>query len=187
MNSKKLVVAVLDTNVIFPIVIRDILFWFAHFDIYKPKWTADIFNEWKRVMLQKGVDIKAAEKRMKMAETAFPFARVDNYSKIISQLTLPDANDRHILAAAIKAKASIIVTNNNKDFPKKYLARFGINVQTPDMFLNGLMVENPLLCVQAFKEMVLNKRQPVRTEREMLQILHHAGIVNTAKSIEKLL
>lgn len=47
--------AVLDTNVIFPVVIRDLLFWFAHFDLYTPKWSHTIFDEWKEVMIRKGV------------------------------------------------------------------------------------------------------------------------------------
>lgn len=47
--------AVLDTNVVFPIIIRDILFWFAFYDLYTPKWSEHIFDEWKRVMIEKGV------------------------------------------------------------------------------------------------------------------------------------
>ena len=45
--------AVLDTNVIFPIVIRDLLFWFAYYELYTPKWSATIFEEWKEVMIKK--------------------------------------------------------------------------------------------------------------------------------------
>ncbi|WP_431294600.1 hypothetical protein [Pedobacter sp. P26] len=48
--------AVLDTNVIYPVVIRDLLFWFAHYDLYTPKWGANIFCEWKEVMLRHGVE-----------------------------------------------------------------------------------------------------------------------------------
>ena len=42
--------AVLDTNVIFPVVIRDLLFWFAYYELYTPKWSDNIFEEWKVVM-----------------------------------------------------------------------------------------------------------------------------------------
>ena len=47
--------AVLDTNVIFPVVIRDLLFWFAHYELYTPKWSNHIFDEWKSVMMRKGI------------------------------------------------------------------------------------------------------------------------------------
>lgn len=63
---------VLDTNVIYPVIIRDILFWFAHYDLYTPKWSKHIFDEWYDVMLRKGVDAIEAKKRIKRAEKAFP-------------------------------------------------------------------------------------------------------------------
>ena len=46
--------AVLDTNVIFPVIIRDLLFWFAYYELYTPKWSEHIFDEWKDVMIRKG-------------------------------------------------------------------------------------------------------------------------------------
>lgn len=42
--------AVLDTNVIYPVIIRNLLFWFAHYEMYTPKWSNHIFDEWKDVM-----------------------------------------------------------------------------------------------------------------------------------------
>ena len=44
--------AVLDTNVIYPLISRDLLFWFAHYDLYTPKWSKHIFDEWEEVMIQ---------------------------------------------------------------------------------------------------------------------------------------
>lgn len=63
---------VLDTNVKYPVIIRDMLFWFAHYDLYTPKWSKHIFDEWYDVMLRKGVDAIEAKKRIKRAEKAFP-------------------------------------------------------------------------------------------------------------------
>lgn len=112
------VIAVLDTNVIYPIIIRDLLFWFAYYDLYIARWSKHIFDEWKKVMVSKGVDEKEAEKRVQKANLAFPNALVKNYASLIPTLNLPDEKDCHVLAAAIKAKAHFIVTNNLKDFPK---------------------------------------------------------------------
>ena len=71
--------AVLDTNVIFPIEIRDLLFWFAHYELYTPKWSENIFDEWKRVMIRKGTNEIEALKRVGRANQAFPDALVHNY------------------------------------------------------------------------------------------------------------
>ncbi len=115
-------ICVLDTNVIYPIETRDLLFWFAHYDLYTPKWSEHIFDEWEDVMRRKGVSEVEISKRTKRANLAFPDTFVSNYSGLISGLELPDQKDRHVLAAAIKTNANVIVTNNIKDFPKEYLS-----------------------------------------------------------------
>ncbi|WP_316851247.1 hypothetical protein [Pedobacter agri] len=63
--------AVLDTNVIFPIEIRDLLFWFAHYELYTPKWSQNIFDEWKRVMVRKGISENEVLKRVSRATQHF--------------------------------------------------------------------------------------------------------------------
>ncbi|MCB0526365.1 MAG: PIN domain-containing protein, partial [Saprospiraceae bacterium] len=113
---------VLDTNVIIPIEIRDLLFWFAHDDLYTPKWSKHIFDEWEDVMRRKNVTENEIKKRIGWANLAFPDAMVENYEVLIEGLTLPDEKDCHVLATAIKVNADIIVTNNLKDFPEDYLS-----------------------------------------------------------------
>lgn len=49
---------VLDTNVIYPIEIRDLLFWFAHYDLFTPKWSTHIFDEWISVKYQMALNIE---------------------------------------------------------------------------------------------------------------------------------
>lgn len=66
--------AVLDTHVIYPIVIRDFLFWLAYYELYTPKWISNIFDEWKEVMIRKGILKEEAEKRVYVANLAFPDA-----------------------------------------------------------------------------------------------------------------
>lgn len=65
-------IAVLDTNVIYPIITRDILFWFAHYELYTPKWSQNIFNEWETVMIRNGVDPTEARRRIQIAQKPFP-------------------------------------------------------------------------------------------------------------------
>ncbi len=173
-------ICVLDTNVIYPIEIRDLLFWFAHYDLYTPKWSEHIFDEWANVMERKGVDQKESQKRLSRANLAFPDALVTNYSGLIEGLELPDPKDRHVLAAAIKTNANVIVTNNIKDFPKDYLSSYGLSAKTADDFLTDIIDLNPEEAVKAFKEMVLNRRNPDLDEFQVLDILRKRGLEDTA-------
>lgn len=178
---------VLDTNVVYPVIIRDILFWFAHYDLYTPKWSDHIFDEWMRVMKEKGVSDEEARKRIQKANGAFPDALVQNYQVLIAHLELPDANDRHVLAAAIKTNANLIITNNVKDFPDGYLKSFSLNAKTPDDFLTDIIDLNPEQAVAAFREMVLNRKNPQMDEFEVLNQLRKAGLTDTANYLHALL
>lgn len=179
--------AVLDTNVIYPVVIRDLLFWFAHFDLYTPKWSANIFGEWKAVMLRHGVEEKEAQKRVQKANLAFPDAIVENYLVLVGQLELPDEDDRHVLAAAIKTNANVIVTNNLKDFPEEYLDIFGIKAKSADDFLTDIIDLNQEQAIKAFREMVLNRKNPAMDEYEVLESLRRNGLLDTANYLHALL
>lgn len=179
--------AVLDTNVVYPVIIRDILFWFAYYELYTPKWSEQIFDEWKRVMIEKDVSEAEADKRIAKANSAFPDALVQNYKGLIDHLELPDKDDRHVLAAAIKTNANLIVTNNIKDFPEGYLQSFGLNAKTADDFLTDIIDLNQEHAVAAFKEMVLNKKEPKQDEFEVLNLLRNAGLKDTANYLHALL
>lgn len=179
--------AVLDTNVIYPVIIRDILLWFAHYDLYTPKWSAHIFDEWREVMTRNGVAEKEATKRAQAPNRAFPDAFVHHYEGIIPNLTLPDPKDCHVLAAAIKANANIIVTNNLKDFPKDYLETFGLGAKSVDDFLTDIIDLNPEVSIQAFREMVIHKRNPKLDEYTVLDHLRTQGLIGTANYLHALL
>jgi predicted nucleic acid-binding protein len=180
-------IAVLDTNVIYPVIIRDLLFWFAYYELYTPKWSDNIFDEWRRVMTEKGVSEAEANTRIEKANLAFPDALVKNYKALISNLELPDEDDRHILAAAIKTNANIIVTNNIKDFPDAYLQSLGLSAKTADDFLTDIIDLNQEQAIAAFKEMVLNKKSPKIDEFGVLNQLRNAGLNETAGYLYALL
>lgn len=179
--------AVLDTNVIYPVIIRDLLFWFAHYDLYTPKWSKHIFDEWKSVLKRKGVSEEEARKRIQKANQAFPDALVQNYDALIKSLELPDEKDCHVLAAAIKSNANVIVTNNIKDFPEEYLNTFGIKAKIADDFLTDIIDLNGEQAIRAFKEMVLYKKNPDLDEYEVLERLRKNGLNDTANYLHALL
>ncbi len=170
---------ILDTNVIFPLWIRDLLLWFAHHDLYTPKWSKHIFDEWLEVMKRKGVSETEAKMRTDILNEAFPDALVKNYEPLIETLSLPDMKDKHLLAAAIKTNANLIVTNNLKDFPEEYLASFGLSAKCADDFLTDIIDLNHDASVRAFRDLVLNKRNPPLDEFEVLDALRSNGLIQS--------
>lgn len=178
---------VLDTNVIIPIEIRDLLFWFAHDDLYTPKWSKHIFDEWEDVMRRKNVTENEIKKRISWANLAFPDAMVENYEVLIEGLTLPDEKDCHVLATAIKVNADIIVTNNLKDFPEDYLSAFGLSAKNADDFLTETIDLNQKVAVNSFRKMVINRRNPDLDEYEVLDCLRRNGLNDTANYLHALI
>lgn len=122
-----------------------------------------------------------------MANAAFPDALVQNYKGLIEHLELPDKDDRHVLAAAIKTNANLIVTNNINDFPQGYLLSFSLSAKTADDFLTDIIDLNQEQALAAFKEMVLHKRNPNQDEFEVLDLLRNAGLKDTANYLHALL
>ena len=83
---------------------------------------------------------------------------VENYEAIIPSLHLPDQNDRHVLAAAIKSSASVIVTYNLKDFPKDALKKHDVEAQHPDDFIMRLFEMKPGVVCTAAKTCRIRRR-----------------------------
>ncbi len=178
---------VLDTNVIYPIEIRDLLFWFAHYELYTPKWSAHIFDEWKSVMERKGVPEAEIRKRTEKANMAFPDALVNNYESLIEGLDLPDLKDRHVLAAAIKTNANVIVTNNIQDFPMETLEPYGMSVKSADDFLTDIIDLNHETALEAFRKLVMYRRNPDLDEYQVLDALRKNGLMETANYLHALM
>lgn len=128
-------VVVLDANVLFPFVLRDTLLRAASEDFYQLHWSSDILDEMERNLVAKAVMSaeKASRLRVQM-ESVFPEAEVDGYDPLIPSMA-NDEKDRHVVAAAVKAGAQVIVTFNLKDF---YDLPTGIEAQSPDVFLGNI-------------------------------------------------
>jgi hypothetical protein len=101
-----------------------------------------------------------ALRRTAIVGEAFPDALVENYELLIPSLKLPDEKDNHVLAAAIKTNANLIVTNNLKHFPCEYLSCFGLSAKNSDDFLTDIIDINHETSIKAFKDLVLNKKNP---------------------------
>ena len=175
-------VAVLDACVLYPVPIRDLLLSLASAGLYQPKWSALIQNEWSRNLLMNRSDLTAAQlqRTATMMNTAFPDADVEGYEVFISSLTLPDPNDRHVLAAALRSQADVIVTTNLKDFPVPYIRTFDVEVQHPDEFIGNLLDLNPAKALEAFRQQVARLKNPPITAAQVLDNLRKPSLPGTA-------
>lgn len=118
---------------------------------------------------------------------AFPDATVQHYEALIRSIDLPDPDDCHVLAAAIRSQAQIIVTANLKDFPNDYLSQYDIEAQHPDEFITRLLEGNPAKALQAFQTQVANLRNPPKSAQEVIQTLRKANLETTADRLMAML
>ncbi|QFT93121.1 hypothetical protein FIU86_09715 [Roseovarius sp. THAF9] len=136
--------AVLDTCVIYPTVMRQMLLGAAKRGVFKPLWSARIIEEWQRSVVKLGPDgIAQAQAEAAMLAVEWPDAEVSWPPSLESRLWLPDPADIHVLAAAIAGSADLILTVNAKDFPRNILAEEGVSRADPDTFLLGVFEATP--------------------------------------------
>ena len=138
-------IALLDANVLYPAELRSFLLYLAVTGIYQPRWSDEIHEEWIANLLAFRPDLIRGklERTRELMEKAASGAMVRGYRSLIPKLTLPDPDDRHVLAAAIRSKSKIIVTNNLRDFPAEILGPFKIEAQSPDKFIARLFDLSP--------------------------------------------
>ncbi|HUX85498.1 MAG TPA: PIN domain-containing protein [Chloroflexota bacterium] len=127
--------AVLDANVLMSAPIRDALLRAAEAALYRPVWSATILDEVRRNIIEhRRVDPAQAEYLIDRLKAAFPEAEIFDYESLGASLT-NDPKDRHVLAAAVTARAHVIVTSNVRHFPDESLSVWRIVAQSPDQFL----------------------------------------------------
>ena len=135
----------LDTCVMYPTVMREVLLAVARQGLFTPLWSQRILDEWSRAAAKLGPAGQVqADAEIAMVTAQWPKARVPvPPAGLQDRLWLPDANDVHVLAAAISGNADLILTENAKDFPRNILAEEGLSRSDPDAFLIGLAASAP--------------------------------------------
>ncbi|MEY9840702.1 PIN domain-containing protein, partial [Streptacidiphilus sp. EB103A] len=115
-------VVVYDACVLYPNTLRDLLIRVGQARIMQARWTEQILDEVDRALAARPIEESRRRVLRERMNAAIRDCLITGHEPLIEGLKLPDPDDRHVLAAAIKAGAQVIVTSNLKDFPSAYLA-----------------------------------------------------------------
>ncbi len=178
--------ALLDANVLYPAPLRDLFLQLAITDLFKAKWTADIHREWIDALLRNEPPRNRAvlERTRDLMDTATRDNLVTGYEALIETLSLPDPDDRHVLAAAIVGRCDVIVTQNLKDFPDAALAPFEIVAQHPDEFLRNHLSLAPGVVCSAVRKVRARLLKPPYSVEDYLATLTRQGLVATVGELQ---
>jgi len=173
--------ALLDANVLYPAPLRDLLLELSVSDLFRAKWTAHIHHEWIESLLQKEPhrNRAALERTRDLMDRETRDSLVTGYEGLISALTLPDPDDRHVLAAAIVGRCDGIITQNLKDFPKDALAPFGIETLHPDVFLCHQLNLSPSKFCMAVRQIRARLKNPPYSIQQYFDTLAKLGLHTT--------
>jgi len=149
--------------------------------LFHAKWPAAVHEEWICALLRRRPDLsrEKLERTRMLMDLHAADALVTGYEDLIEGLQLPDPDDRHVLAAAIRGRADIIVTANLRDFPANILGQFGIEPQHPDDFILYLLDVAPDLVARAARDHRESLKNPLKTIQQYLDALEAQQLTRT--------
>lgn len=187
MDSTNRLTAIYDACVLYPAPLRDLLMQLALAELFQARWTAKIHDEWMRNVQANRTDI-TWEKLVRVRDlmnSHVEEALVNGYEDLIPVLELPDPDDRHVLAAAIVAKADVIITFNLKDFPVSKLKQYEIEAIHPDEFIADLILTYPEEVADVVECCRQRLRNPSKSVDEFLEILLRQGLTRSSSLLRQ--
>lgn len=185
MKETPALTAFLDANVLYPALLRNILLRLASQGLFQARWSSQVHDEWMKALRRDRPDIASArmERTRHLMDAHFQDARVEGYQHLIDTITLPDTDDRHVLAAAIHGGARIIVTTNLRDFPDAALAAFDIEAMHPDAFILGLLQDRASEVVAALHRLRASLKNPPQAAVDLLANMKRHGLTASADAL----
>jgi hypothetical protein len=174
-------VILFDACVLYPAPLRDALMRLALTGLFQARWTDEIHDEWIRNVLTDRPDIsrESLVRCRELMDRHVPDCLVTGYESLVPTLTLPDPDDRHVLAAAVHGGAGAIVTFNLADFPASVLDGYHIEAVHPDEFIVRLFDESPEAVLAAAREQRAALKRPPKTAAEYLATLEQCRLTET--------
>jgi hypothetical protein len=180
-------VAVFDACILYPFHLRNIVVQVAVDRLVEARWTDEIHDEWIRNLAADAptIPVERLQTIRRLTNDALPGATVSGYEDLVPTVSLPDPDDRHVVAAAIATGASVILTWNLRDFPATTLKKFGLHRQTPDAFLADLYDESPDLTVGSLANARRNLNKSRVSASDFIDILSNQKLGQLAKRMRK--
>lgn len=169
--------ALLDACVLVPIALADTLLRVAERELYRPLWSERILTEAAHAVLRVHSELTpdVVAKRFAAMQATFEGASIEGWEGIEASLSLPDPDDRHVVAAALRGHADVIVTANLVDFPDRALRPLGLVAVDPDDFLLDQLDLAPRVVLDVIREQAAHTRNPPLTATDLLTRLARAG------------
>lgn len=180
-------VVVYDANVLYPSTLRDVLIRVALSGLVQAKWTESILDETFRNLRKNRPDLdeKRLTRTRELMNRAVRNSLVQGYQSLIDVVELPDPDDRHVLAAAIRARAQLIVTFNLADFPSEVLSAWDVEAKHPDDFLVDQFHLDAVTVHKAVQAVADAWRSPPGTADDVLDRLERAGLPQIAALLRR--
>jgi len=178
-------IVVYDANVLYPSTLRDLLIRIAQAGLVQAKWTDEILGEVFDNLGRNRPDLNPGSliRTRHLMVQAVRDCLVTGYEPLIKAIELPDPDDRHVLAAAIKARAQVIVTNNLGDFPPDALRPWNIEAKGPDEFVLDQIDLDRQAVYGAVQRIADSWRRPPGTADDVLASLDRQGLLETVVAL----
>jgi len=179
--------ALLDACVLYSAPLRDLFMHLTVRLLFQPKWTDKIHEEWIEKVLEHRPDIERSrlERTRELMDRWARDWHVPEHAALIPTLSLPDPDDRHVLAAAIAAGVPLIVTFDLSHFPEAALAPHGVRAQHPDEFASDLLQEDPDAFLAAVRIHRASLKLPPMSPGSYLATLSACGLPETAAKLSE--
>lgn len=163
---------VYDACVLYPASIRDLLLQLATTELVRAKWTERIHQEWIENLLVNRPELsrERLEKTRDRMNT-LPDCLISGYEQLEAGLELPDADDRHVLAAAIHGGAQAIVTYNLVDFPDSELNKHNVAAIHPDEFVLDLVDLDSQVVLASVQRILQRLKNPPLAMARYIEVL----------------
>lgn len=178
--------ALADACVLASALKRNMLLSLAEAEFYRVRWSHKIMDETERtiekLLRRRGViNPKEGSQRQRTNMcNAFEEASVEGFELLEPALVGINEKDRHVLAAAIKTSASVIITDNLKDFPSEYCALFDIEPLSADTFFADCISLSPSDTMATLRRMRENLKNPEITPEKLITLCEGEAMLKTA-------
>ena len=180
--------AVLDTCVLYPATLRDVLLSLAEAGLYRPLWTEDILAELRSALVRRPGPGSVEERReqvdrlLAQMRGAFEDAMVTGHDPLVATMT-NDPKDRHVLAAGVRGSAAAIVTFNLSDFPESATKPLEIETVHPDEFLLNQLDLDPDRVLSVMRGQVSRNRRPPLSIEQLAESLTRSRLPRFAAEL----